>query len=101
MTILTLSVRARRLESTSLLEERQVGLAAEAAIDRPLGAAGEDPTELGFDVNVAGHGAGGPGSYYGEQGMVYLAGERSVVRWSRVALTSSTSSRWSIFSIRC
>jgi len=26
---------------------------------------GGDPTNLGFDVNVAGHGAGGPGSFYG------------------------------------
>ncbi len=26
---------------------------------------GADPTALGFDVNVAGHAAGGPGSYYG------------------------------------
>ncbi|MGB0774742.1 MAG: sulfatase-like hydrolase/transferase, partial [Akkermansiaceae bacterium] len=24
-----------------------------------------DPTAIGFDVNIAGHGAGGPGSYYG------------------------------------
>ena len=28
--------------------------------------AGDDPTNLGFDVNIAGHGAGGPGSYFGE-----------------------------------
>ena len=28
---------------------------------------GEDPTQLGFDVNIAGHGAGGPGSYYGKE----------------------------------
>jgi len=27
---------------------------------------GADPTRLGFDVNIAGHAAGGPGSYYGE-----------------------------------
>ena len=27
---------------------------------------GADPTNLGFDVNVAGHAAGGPGSYYGQ-----------------------------------
>jgi arylsulfatase A-like enzyme len=26
---------------------------------------GEDPKDLGFDVNIAGHCAGGPGSYYG------------------------------------
>jgi arylsulfatase A-like enzyme len=29
------------------------------------GTPGEDPKNLGFDVNVAGHAAGGPGSYYG------------------------------------
>ncbi|MHC4894729.1 MAG: sulfatase-like hydrolase/transferase, partial [Planctomycetota bacterium] len=26
---------------------------------------GSDPTQLGFDVNIAGHGLGAPGSYYG------------------------------------
>lgn len=26
---------------------------------------GADPTTLGFDINIAGHAAGGPGSYYG------------------------------------
>ncbi len=31
-----------------------------------LGTPGADPTTLGFDVNVAGHAAGGPGSFYGE-----------------------------------
>lgn len=31
------------------------------------GTSGEDPRNLGFDVNVGGHGAGGPGSYLGEQ----------------------------------
>ncbi len=29
------------------------------------GTAGEDPRRLGFDVNIAGHAAGGPGSYHG------------------------------------
>jgi len=29
------------------------------------GTPGEDPKNLGFDVNVAGHAAGGPGSYHG------------------------------------
>lgn len=28
---------------------------------------GEDPLNLGFDVNIAGHCAGGPGSYWGEK----------------------------------
>ena len=30
-----------------------------------IGTSGADPRALGFDVNVAGHAAGGPGSYYG------------------------------------
>jgi arylsulfatase A-like enzyme len=30
-----------------------------------LGTSGADPTSLGFEVNVAGHAAGGPGSHYG------------------------------------
>jgi arylsulfatase A-like enzyme len=30
------------------------------------GTPGENPLQLGFDVNVAGHAAGGPGSYYGK-----------------------------------
>ncbi|HUT26110.1 MAG TPA: sulfatase [Sumerlaeia bacterium] len=29
------------------------------------GTEGEDPRRLGFDVNIAGHAAGGPGSYHG------------------------------------
>lgn len=32
-----------------------------------LGTTGADPTALGFDVNVAGHAAGAPGSYYSEE----------------------------------
>ena len=32
------------------------------------GTPGEDPRNLGFDVNVAGHAAGGPGSYWAEKG---------------------------------
>jgi len=30
------------------------------------GTPGENPLNLGFDVNIAGHAAGGPGSYYGK-----------------------------------
>ncbi len=30
-----------------------------------VGTPGEDPLKLGFDVNIAGHAAGGPGSYLG------------------------------------
>jgi arylsulfatase A-like enzyme len=32
-----------------------------------IGTPGADPRSLGFDVNIAGHAAGGPGSYLGEQ----------------------------------
>ena len=31
-----------------------------------IGTAGADPLKLGFDVNIAGHAAGAPSSYYGE-----------------------------------
>jgi arylsulfatase A-like enzyme len=40
-----------------------VGKAHFGARDTP----GENPLNLGFDVNVAGHAAGGPGSYWGEK----------------------------------
>ncbi|WP_299577409.1 sulfatase [uncultured Sunxiuqinia sp.] len=40
-----------------------VGKAHWGAMDTP----GEDPLKLGFDVNIAGHAAGGPGSYHGEK----------------------------------
>lgn len=40
-----------------------VGKAHFGAKDTP----GEDPKHLGFDVNVAGHAAGGPGSYWGKK----------------------------------
>jgi arylsulfatase A-like enzyme len=30
-----------------------------------VGTPGANPTNLGFDLNIAGHGPGGPGSYYG------------------------------------
>lgn len=39
-----------------------VGKAHWGAKDTP----GEDPRNLGFDINIAGHAAGGPGSYHGE-----------------------------------
>ena len=41
-----------------------VGKAHFGAVDTP----GAEPRNLGFDVNVAGHAAGGPGSYLAEQG---------------------------------
>ncbi len=31
-----------------------------------IGTPGENPLNLGFDVNIAGHAAGGPGSYHGQ-----------------------------------
>ncbi|MEK9983839.1 MAG: sulfatase [Opitutae bacterium] len=34
----------------------------------PIGHEGEDPTKLGFDINIAGCSFGRPGSYYGEDG---------------------------------
>ena len=32
-----------------------------------IGTPGADPKSLGFDINIAGHAAGGPGSYHGEK----------------------------------
>jgi arylsulfatase A-like enzyme len=40
-----------------------VGKAHFGAKDTP----GENPLNLGFDVNIAGHAAGGPGSYHGDK----------------------------------
>lgn len=37
---------------------------------------GEDPTNLGFDVNIAGSSIGHPGSYYGENGYGWIKGQR-------------------------
>ncbi|MFO0937278.1 MAG: sulfatase-like hydrolase/transferase [Gemmataceae bacterium] len=39
------------------------------------GTPGDSPLHFGFDVNIAGHAAGGPGSYWGEKN--YSAGWRS------------------------
>jgi arylsulfatase A-like enzyme len=36
---------------------------------------GADPKNLGFDVNIAGHAAGAPGSYLGEQNYAHIKGE--------------------------
>ncbi len=38
---------------------------------------GEDPTRLGFDVNIAGSSIGHPGSYHGENGYGWIKGNRS------------------------
>lgn len=37
----------------------------------------EDPTRLGFDVNIAGCSIGQPGSYYGEHGYGWIKGNKS------------------------
>jgi len=46
------------------------------------GTPGEDPKNLGFDVNIAGHAAGGPGSYHGEHN--YSAAWRSEKEEDRI-----------------
>ncbi|MDD4681083.1 MAG: sulfatase [Clostridia bacterium] len=38
---------------------------------------GEDPTQLGFDVNIAGSSIGQPGSYYGEHGYGWIKGQKN------------------------
>ena len=43
----------------------------------PFGHSGENPLDLGFDVNVAGSSIGEPGSYLGENGYGLLRGTRS------------------------
>ncbi|MBD0825142.1 sulfatase [Aestuariibaculum marinum] len=43
----------------------------------PNGYDGENPINLGFDVNVGGCGAGHPGSYYGRDGYGNLNGQKS------------------------
>jgi arylsulfatase A-like enzyme len=71
-------VRAPRWNMNALQEDdvtlprllRQAGYRTIHAGKAHLGAkgtSGQDPTKLGFDVNIGGHAAGGPGSYYGTQ----------------------------------
>ena len=43
----------------------------------PFGSEGENPLNLGFDVNIAGSSIGEPGSYLGENGYGLLRGVRS------------------------
>ena len=43
----------------------------------PIGFEGENPINLGFDVNVGGSAAGHPGSYYGHDGYGNLKGAKS------------------------
>lgn len=40
------------------------------------GSVGEDPTRLGFDVNIAGSSIGHPGSYHGENGYGWIKGDK-------------------------
>lgn len=42
-----------------------------------MGSNGEDPTNIGFDVNIAGSSIGQPGSYYGEHGYGNIKGNKS------------------------
>ena len=41
-----------------------------------IGSEGEDPTRLGFEVNIAGSAIGEPGSYFGEHGYGWIKGYR-------------------------
>lgn len=43
-----------------------------------IGTPGEDPTNLGFNVNIAGHAAGAPGSYYGSNNFKKKIGEDNI-----------------------
>ena len=40
------------------------------------GTPGEDPIHMGFEVNIAGHSAGQPGSYYGQENYGNLPGKK-------------------------
>ncbi len=42
----------------------------------PMKSEGEDPLNIGFDVNIAGSGIGHPGSYYGENGYGLIKGQK-------------------------
>lgn len=43
-----------------------------------IGTPGENPTNLGFNVNIAGHAAGAPGSYYGTQNFKKKIGKDNI-----------------------
>lgn len=43
-----------------------------------IGTPGADPLNLGFDINIAGHAAGAPGSYYGTEAFGNNEAQRSV-----------------------
>lgn len=42
----------------------------------PIGYEGEDPLNIGFDVNIAGNSYGQPGSYYGKDGFGHIKGNK-------------------------
>ncbi|WP_289055640.1 sulfatase [Carboxylicivirga marina] len=42
----------------------------------PIGSEGENPLNLGFDINVSGNSYGQPGSYYGEDGYGNIKGNK-------------------------
>jgi arylsulfatase A-like enzyme len=42
----------------------------------PFNSEGEDPLNLGFDVNIAGSSIGQPGSYYGQDGYGHIGGNK-------------------------
>ena len=42
-----------------------------------IGSDGEDPLNVGFDVNIGGNSIGQPGSYYGEWGYGFIKGNKS------------------------
>lgn len=43
-----------------------------------IGTPGEDPKNLGFEINIAGHAAGAPGSYFGSQSFKKKIGEDNI-----------------------
>lgn len=43
----------------------------------PFGSEGEDPLNIGFDINIGGCSAGQPGSYYGEDGYGHIKGNKA------------------------
>ena len=43
----------------------------------PIGYDGEDPLNIGFDVNIAGNSFGQPGSYYGKEGFGHIKGNKN------------------------
>jgi len=43
----------------------------------PFNSEGENPLNLGFDINIAGNSFGHPGSYYGKDGFGHIKGEKT------------------------